>query len=180
MQTSKKERLFPVFTVWLTPTSCHLSPTLPLGFPCYTQAPVGRAQAPAQPQLALAVFKLPLVPSLFPCFSYKAFQWEMERDISNTFIKEQVTSFLLAKAIYEMSLTSPDFTMCRAPSVRALGHQPGVTRWGRHGTRGLCENTLLKWLRFTLPEFTCIVLLDKVRLARCVLAMLQTALGLFS
>lgn len=74
-----------------------------------------------------------------------------------------------------MSLTSPDFTMCHMPCVRAQGDQPGDTHWGCHRTRGAWENTLLKWLRFT--ELTCIVVLDKVWLARCVLAMLQTALG---
>lgn len=64
----------------------------------------------------------------------------MERDISNTFIKEQVTSILLAKLIYETSLTSIDFTMWRAPSARARGDQPSVTGWGCHRARAPCGN----------------------------------------
>lgn len=67
--------------------------------------------------------------------------------------------------------------MCGAPSVRALGDQSAFARCGCHWTRGSYKNTLLKWLRFMLPDFTCITLLDKVQLARCFLAMLQMALG---
>lgn len=101
----------------------------------------------------------------------------MEGDFSNACIKQQVTSLLLTKAIYGISLTSPNFTTCRAPSVRAPGDQSAFAHCGCCWTRGSYKNTVLKWLRFMLPEFTCIALLDKVQPARCFLAMLQMALG---
>lgn len=116
-------------------------------------------------------------PRSFPLSLTKPSNGKRRGNFSNAFIKQQVTSFLLTKAIYGISLTSPSFTTCRAPSVRAAGDQSAFARCGCHWTRGPYKNTLLKWLRFMLPEFTCIMLLDKVQLARCFLAMLQTALG---